>query len=160
MDVCAGDGASLCTGAAAGERPQRQRGRRGGPDSQTNPERSQKLEGCECTTCFVSVCVWLWTIIVHTHAIVQHKLICDKLSHWFLSSLSCSVRACISCIPLCVSWPMCCQWMALSNSAWTLLLENWPRLLTKNCRYAGRWTMNGITETAVSWCICIFSIFF
>lgn len=55
------------------------------------------------------------------------------------SSLSCCVFVCVctSCIPLCVSWPTCCQWTALSNSDWTFWLENWPRLPTKSCRQVG-----------------------
>lgn len=59
FDVCVGDGAAVCAGAAAGVCPERLRGRRGRADSQTDPQRSQGLESCEETTSlFLSVCVW------------------------------------------------------------------------------------------------------
>lgn len=48
--VCVGDGASLREGAAASVSPERLRGRRGDPGSQTNPQRSQGLESREQTS--------------------------------------------------------------------------------------------------------------
>lgn len=57
FSVCVGDGASVCAGAAAGVCPERQWGGRGGPDGQTDPQRSQRLKSCEWNTTLFCVCV-------------------------------------------------------------------------------------------------------
>lgn len=60
LRVPAGDGASVCASTAAGLCPERLRGRRGCPDSQTDPQRGQELQSCERTmSVCLSVCVFV-----------------------------------------------------------------------------------------------------
>lgn len=103
----AGDGASVRAGAAAGLHSEKLRGRGGGPDGQTDPQRSPRLQSRKYACVLLNPAAALLAYVNGSFRPVVVPV--------FLRS---------SCIHLCASWPTCCRWTDRSSSVWTLWPEN------------------------------------
>lgn len=126
----------MCAVAAAGLHSERLRGGRGSPDSQTDPQRSPRLQSCKyASSCGVTEASLSRFLLKQNllNKLNRIKSSCFGSVNQKNGSVVC-VSVCVSCIHLCASWPTCCRWTDLSNSDWTPWPENWPRLPTKSCR--------------------------